>query len=403
LTEAQHREADQPLAAIVCPRYPYPAVAGGIKRSLRLAECMDRAGLRVVVFTDDYPSPEAVEVLNRRGWDTHVARVDSSPLLRRVQQHVLRLPGPRSGALAHELTDTVRRRGALIQLEGVVAASHLSLPLPTPVIFSTQNVEAQLAQSAVRMTSVLSRAGLRQRYHAHRVGRTESRTARRAEAIICVSQTDAETFEPLAKRIVLAPNGVDDEFFAVPPAETSCEDVLFFGQLTYPPNMEGLKRFLTEGWPVLARTRPHSRLMIAGEGSREGVEPIGSEASRVVVLGLVDDMSATVAKSRLTLVPIWRGGGTRLKVLEALAAMRPVVGTSLGVSGVGFESGRHGLVAETPVELARAAATMLEQTSRTGSMAEEGRLLAKAYRWKRVLEPAEQLYRDYAAGPKSRE
>lgn len=388
-------------ATVVCPRYPYPPVSGGAKRTLRLAECMQRSGLRITIVTDDCPDPVAVQFLDRRGWETRAAQLDSFNQMRRVQQHLLRLPGPRSGYVGKLLRETARGGRALIQLEGVIAASQLHLPTASAVIFSTHNVEAQLARSAASGLSLLDRDGVRQRYHAHRVARTEARTAHNAEVVICVSDADAAAFAPLAKRVVVAPNGVDDEFFLVPPAASGGEDVLFFGQFTYEPNLEGLQRFLADGWPLLARLRPRSRLLIAGEGSLELIKPPAPEAARVLVLGLVDDMAATLARARLTLVPIWRGGGTRLKVLEALAATRPVVGTSLGVSGIGFESGRHGLLAETPVELARAAAVLLEQRKRTDKMGEEGRRLTSAYRWERALAPAEEIYQAYASTPSS--
>ena len=73
-----------------------------------------------------------------------------------------------------------------------------------------------------------------------------------------------------------------------------------------------------------------------------------SHVEGVEVLGLVADLPGALAAARAVIVPIWEGGGTRLKVLEALAAGRPVVGTSLGVGGVGFEDGRHGLLGERP-------------------------------------------------------
>ena len=74
----------------------------------------------------------------------------------------------------------------------------------------------------------------------------------------------------------------------------------------------------------------------------------------VEVLGLVADLPGALAAARAVVVPIWEGGGTRLKVLEALAAGRAVVATSLGASGVGFRDGRHGLLGEHPAELAAA-------------------------------------------------
>lgn len=378
-------------AALVCPRFPYPPVSGGVKRTLRLAECMQRAGLHPTILTDDRPDPGALGELARRGMGCQVAGDRGFGWTRRVQQHLLRLPGPRSGSIVSGAR-AIAAEGGMIQLEGVIAASHVAFQSSGPIVFSTHNVEEELAYSAAGAVPRLTVDGLRRRYHAHRVGRTERRTARVADAVICVSDADAEAFAREAQHVVIAPNGVDEEFFAVPITDRG-EDVLFFGQFTYAPNLEGVKRFLAGGWPVLARLRPQSRLLIAGEGSRELLGPDLADDSRVVVVGLVDDVAATIARARLTLVPIWRGGGTRLKVLESLAAGRPVVGTPLGVSGVGFQSGRHGLVAESPTELGAAAAELLAQPEVLAAMAAEGPRLAEAYRWERALAPAEELYR----------
>ena len=278
----------QPNAALVCPRFPYPPVSGGVKRTLRLAECMQRAGLHPRVLTDDRPNLSAVRELACCGLESQLADDRLSPLARRVQQHLLRLPGPRSDSLASGARE-IARHGGMIQLEGVVAASHLAFRTSSPVVFSTHNVEGALAQSAVGAAEPLTLERLRRRYHAHRVRRTERRTAGVADAVICVSDADAEAFEPDARRVVIAPNGVDEEFFAVQSADPLGEAVLFFGQFTYAPNLEGMRRFLAEGWPVLARMRPQSRVLIAGEGSHELLDPRLADDSRVVVLGLVDD------------------------------------------------------------------------------------------------------------------
>jgi len=396
------RAPSQPIAALVCPRFPYPPVSGGVKRTLRLAECMQRAGLRPTLLTDDTPDERAVRALAQRGLESQLATERRSRLARRAQQHMLRLPGPRSGSLLRSARE-IAAGGGLVQLEGVVAASHLGFGMSGPLVFSSHNVEGELAYSAARAVPAVSLEGLRRRYHAHRVHRTERRTARVADAVICVSGADADVFAPTARRVVVAPNGVDDEFFDVPDIGSRGDTVLFFGQFTYAPNREGINRFLAEGWPVLARLRPESRLLVAGEGSRELINPNLSADPRVEVLGLVDDIALTVAEARLTLVPIWRGGGTRLKVLEALAAGRPVVGTRLGVSGIGFESGRHGVVAESPAQLGHEAAEILAQPVRLAAMATEGRRLAAGYRWERALAPAEELYRAFASSCSSSE
>ena len=117
----------------------------------------------------------------------------------------------------------------------------------------------------------------------------------------------------------------------------------------------------------------------------------------VEVLGLVADLPGALAAARAVIVPIWEGGGTRLKVLEALAAGRAVVGTSLGVSGVGFEDGRHGLIGEHPSELAGALAVLLADPARAAAMGAEGRMLAQRYRWPEALAGASALYAQVVA------
>ena len=119
------------------------------------------------------------------------------------------------------------------------------------------------------------------------------------------------------------------------------------------------------------------------------------EGERIVPLGFVPDIVTLLANGRLVLVPNWQGGGTRFKVLEALAAARPIVSTFQGVEGVGFEDARHGLLADAPSELAAAAAALLDDGERSTALAGAGRVLAERFRWTRVLEPLEALYRDW--------
>ena len=115
-------------------------------------------------------------------------------------------------------------------------------------------------------------------------------------------------------------------------------------------------------------------------------------------LGIVDDLPALLAASRALIVPLWVGGGTRLKVLEGLAAARPVVGTAVGVEGIGFTAGEHGLVAETRAEQAAALDELLADPARAQRMGTAGRELAEAFRWPRALAALEATYAEWATG-----
>jgi glycosyltransferase involved in cell wall biosynthesis len=96
-------------------------------------------------------------------------------------------------------------------------------------------------------------------------------------------------------------------------------------------------------------------------------------------------------------VPLWQGGGTRLKVLEALARSRPVVATPLGATGIGFRDGEHGLLAPDPAGLADAALAVLGDPALAARLAADGRRLAERFRWSAVTEPARALFADWVS------
>lgn len=115
------------------------------------------------------------------------------------------------------------------------------------------------------------------------------------------------------------------------------------------------------------------------------------------MLGFVEDLAGLAAGAAVIIVPLWHGGGTRLKVLEALATGRPLVRTSLAVSGIGFRDGVHGVIRDDPVELANAVAALSGDAGQAARLGSAGRDLAERYRWHIACAGAEDLYRRYAA------
>jgi glycosyltransferase involved in cell wall biosynthesis len=219
--------------------------------------------------------------------------------------------------------------------------------------------------------------GRRQRW----LYRRELADARRFEAAmvdaydtVCVpSEVDAAA---LPGEVVVVPNGVDTARFR-PTAVPSEPTVVFTGTLSWGPNVEGLTWFCTEVLPLVRARVPHVRVDIVGRQPLPEVR----ELARHPGVSLHADVPTIVpwlAGARAAVVPLRIGSGTRLKALEAMAAGRPVVGTTVGLDGLGLDAGRHALVADDASSFAAAVSDVLLDEALARRLAAEGARYARA-------------------------
>jgi glycosyltransferase involved in cell wall biosynthesis len=352
---------------------------------------MERAGATPHVVTL-HPAAQGAAEAGERGWGYETFAPPEPTLWGRARQHALGEVTP-SSARARARVRELAGDSAFVQVEEIYALQyvHEATGLARTAV-SLHNVDSTLFASG------LDRRELRRRYHAARMGRAERRAVRRADEVLCVSEADRDHFAALgARRPLLVPNGVDDEMFAVPEAVPPADRVLFFGTLSWRPNAEGLRRFVAEAWPRVRARRPGATLRIAGPRSRERVADLHAPQDGVEVLGVVPDLPAELASTRVVVAPLWLGGGTRIKVLEAMAAARPVVGTPVGVERIGFRDADHGLVSDTPAGLADGVVRLLEDDALAAHCARQARADAQDRRWSATTAPAEELYRRWLA------
>jgi glycosyltransferase involved in cell wall biosynthesis len=381
----------------VCPVVPWPPADGGRKRTMRLLEAAERTGLVPHVLTADHANVEGPEALRERGWTVEVLDGPTGDLRGRLKQQRERLPSPYLPAVDLRLRQLTAAASTLVLIEHTQSAYYADALRGTPWILSTHNVDSQLMRTLAEGRRPFSRDWLREWNRWHMMRTVERRAGAAASAVIVVSENDRRTFEEVSDHVVLSPNGVDDDFFAAAPTEShGPPKVLFFGRLDYEPNELGFECFLREGWPLLHRDRPDATLRLVGGGAAPHLEAAAEAAPGVEVVGFVDDLVAEIAACDVLVVPLWAGGGTRLKVLEAMAAAIPIVGTSLGVEGIGFEDDVHGLIRDTPEAIATGAAELLAEPARAARLAASGRTLAERFRWSQTLASAEELFRELA-------
>ncbi|HEX6584508.1 MAG TPA: glycosyltransferase family 4 protein [Thermoleophilaceae bacterium] len=387
---------DSKRAVVICPVLPYPEVGGGHKRTMRLLEAIESAGVTPHLVTTDRRDASAEAALRSRGWGLTIVAEAPGTITRRAGQHMRRLPSPYLEAVATCVAELVAEGCAFVQVEHTQSAYYRRAIGSTPWVLSLHNVDSHLMRSLVR-SQPPSRMWLGSVNRWLALRSVERRAVPAANAVLCVSEDDRRALAQLSENVIVVPNGVDDAFFGVPAELPTEETVLFFGQFDYPPNALGIQRFLRDGWPIVSSSRPKATLRLVGGGMTRGLRELATRVGGVEVVGFVPNLAAELAASRIALVPLWAGGGTRLKVVESLAAARPVVGTSLGVEGIGFQAGIHGEIGEDPAELARLTVALLGDSARASRLAEAGRQLAEAFRWQRATRPAERLYRELAA------
>ncbi|HZT05615.1 MAG TPA: glycosyltransferase family 4 protein [Chloroflexota bacterium] len=198
--------------------------------------------------------------------------------------------------------------------------------------------------------------------------------------VLAVSEVDAGKLKGRRVSPEIVPNAVDTSGMPFREPRPEPNDTLFFaGSLAYRPNADAV-RWLTRSVLPLVRARlPRVRLRLAGRGTErirgDGVEP----------LGYVEDIGSELARADVAVVPMRMGSGVRFKVLEAMAAGVPVVSTTLGISGVSAQPGRHVLIANRPSEFAEAVAKVIEDRALARSLAIQARqLVENRYDWDRV-------------------
>jgi len=151
--------------------------------------------------------------------------------------------------------------------------------------------------------------------------------------------------------------------------------------LSYDANFDAMDYFLGAILPQVQAARPDARLRITGRATPALVAAL-PRAEGVEFTGYLDDVRPAVARAWAEVVPLRKGGGTRLKVLEALALGTPVVSTSKGIEGLALEDGRHVLVADSSADFAAATARLLGEPDLRARLAAAGRQTAREhYDW----------------------
>jgi glycosyltransferase involved in cell wall biosynthesis len=216
-----------------------------------------------------------------------------------------------------------------------------------------------------------------------------------ADLTIAVSDTDASRFrrDLGVRRVDIVDNGVDSSYFHLSERPREPATLLFLGSLEWRPNLDGVAQMLDRVFPAVRAQEPAARLLLVGRNPPESLRRRAAAAPGVELHASVPDVRPFLARAGMLVVPLRIGGGSRLKILEALATGAPVVSTRVGAEGLHLEPGRHLCVVEDVSALAAAIVKTIRAPAAAGEQALAGRAqVLRRYEWDALASHLERLW-----------
>jgi sugar transferase (PEP-CTERM/EpsH1 system associated) len=230
----------------------------------------------------------------------------------------------------------------------------------------------------------------------------EWRKARTAEGKVCrsfdhvltVSTDDENTMrqEFGVENVSTLPTGVDTDFFTPVQQESKPGHLVFVGSMDWDPNEDGIVWFIREVYPRIRQAMPHTTLSIVGRNPSPRLRAFAATDPAIEITGRVPDVRSHVAKAEVVIVPLRVGGGTRIKIPEAMAMAKPVVSTTIGAEGLPFRHRDEILLADEPQEFAQAVSELLNNAPLRKSIGDIARqTVVGKHGWNAVVDKLEQI------------
>ncbi len=226
--------------------------------------------------------------------------------------------------------------------------------------------------------------------------REELRTYREADGVYLCSALDERRLlsEALGVRTAVVPNAADVDYFQPRPTDPPPDGrtVVYFGLLSTVPNIDAVAHFVQDIWPRIAKANPDARFKIIGGRPPPSLQALAGR--RVELTGFVSDLRPHLASAAAIVVPLRLGGGTRLKIVEAMAMGKAIVSTTLGAEGIEVVPGRNILLEDEPMAFADAVNRLLAQPDLAARIGQSARELAvERYGWSEAARTLEGFYR----------
>ncbi len=399
---------------LVSPLPPYPPRSGDALRLWNLIRCLGpRHEITLCCFYGEQISEESRRIILGHCAELHALRQNRGSRLTKALRLILQLARGipfkiKTGWSPHsrQVIGALSRTGGFDLAIFFAIETSANMPFLAPefrgrTVLDIHNVSFFQHLRIYRQSTSLA-FKIRQFLNWYPFISYEPRAAASADLTVVVSELDRQllrAFEPL-ENIRVMPNGIEVDAIplAYPPAES--KDILYLGSLSYFPNSQAAIELAREIMPLVRSRLPDARLAIVGRSPPPAVLELAGEPG-VSVHGDVPDVAPYFNAARVMAVPLRAGGGTRLKILEAMAYGIPVVTTSVGCEGIDAKDGRELLIADDEQAFAAAIHRLLTCPQDWLAIRDNARrLVAERYNWSRIISRYEDMLTQLANSPR---
>jgi glycosyltransferase involved in cell wall biosynthesis len=380
---------------------PYPPHGGVLQRGynlLRELGARARVHLLAFVHTDILKTPGEVED-SKRALGEFCSEVEYFPLwVKQSASHMaaalgVSLLSPKPfGTIAHRSAAFHAAVDRAIRIDNydVLHVDTLALEqfvparsgLAAATVLTHHNIESLLmARRAAVETRAVAKAYLNR--EARKLRSHEAAASPRFDVNVLVSKDDEILLRERVPgiRTTVVPNGVDTIYFSDDRNDETAT-LIYTGGMGMFANLDAVMHFLSDIWPRIKERHSSVRFVIVGRSPTKAVLDYAAQDPRVVVTGFVDDIRPLVRQAAVYVVPLRVGGGTRLKVLDAMAMGKAMVSTSVGCEGLAVQPGAHLEVADSPEAFAAATLRLLQDPARRRALGGAARrLVERSYAW----------------------
>ncbi|WP_420642807.1 glycosyltransferase [Candidatus Leptofilum sp.] len=289
----------------------------------------------------------------------------------------------------------------VVQIEGIELARYLPVirhgSPRSKIVFDDHNAETELQRRNFLTDLGQPRRWVAAAYSAEQVRRLrkfERWVCQQADWVTAVSQPDKAHLETLTNGrapITVIPNSLDVQQFQLEEADAIPSDIVFSGKMDYRPNVDAVLWFVDEVWPQIRQRRPFATFTIVGQKPHARLDRLKNEPG-ITLTGWVDRVEPYLVGAKVFILPFRVGSGTRLKLIEAMAAGKALVSTAVGAEGFPVAHNRELLLVDEAEAFGTAVLQLLDNPDERKRLGQAAQQFAKQYDWRVVVPKFLEIY-----------